>query len=313
MLRECLGSVSAQSFQDFEVLVGNDDPSSILEEKDVEFADKKIRIYNHKNNIGEVANLNFLLAQSSGHYFTWLPDDDAYFDTFLESVAIAIDENKHTQVTFSSFFFGDKAPDGLQAYVGKSRSLTGREFLRDYLSETIEANGCYGVYDRDYLINVGGCKQLGTGFGPYADTRLVIISGLLEYVNYIDKKLVFFRNHEGSISASSPDFDAYRTAQCDLIDECIEVFKYKRVIRDFDSNLSQLLWVFLCGHQGVMEKSGKLDVSQLYNHLMFLLRYCRLLRKGRAIQKTRMISSALRYLSRSLVSKQLKYLSRKEP
>ena len=100
MLRACVLSILGQSFQDFELLLGNDDPSNPLDEDQLGLSDEKIKIYNHQNNIGELANLNFLLAHSRGRYFTWLGDDDAYYETFLESAMLAFQDNPKALVTF---------------------------------------------------------------------------------------------------------------------------------------------------------------------------------------------------------------------
>jgi len=302
MLRECLQSILAQSFQDFEILVGNDDPSEMLDNVRLGISDTKIKIYNHKNNIGEIANLNFLLAQSRARYFTWLGDDDAYFETFLESVALALQNNPNALVTFTQYLSGPELPDSLQTTIGRNRVMSGRQFLRSYLSSTM-VQGCYGVFNRNYLVDIGGSLQLGTGFGPYSDVRLAILAGLLNEVNYIDKKLIFFRTHRDSLSFSSPDFDAYGTAQNDLIVESINVFNDDRLIDDFDLNLKQLLWRFLDEYQIVMQRSGKLDVLKLYEHLMFLLRYSGFLKDGRIMEDVRMISLRFRFIKKASIIK----------
>jgi len=303
MLRECVRSILAQSFQDFEILLGNDDPSERLDNARLRISDEKIKIYNHKNNIGEIANLNFLLAQSRARYFTWLGDDDAYFETFLESVALALHKNSNALVTFTEHLTGPTPPDSLQTTIGRSRVMPGRQFLRSYLSSTPKIQGCFGVWDRNYLVDIGGSLQLGTGFGPYSDVRLAILAGLLNDVNYIDKKLIFNRTHRGSISFSSPDFDAYDTAQNDLIVESINVFNDGRLIDDFDLNLKQLLWRFLDEYHVVMARSGKLDLLKLYEHLTFLLRYSGFLKGGRIMERVRMISSRFRFIKKALIIK----------
>ncbi len=303
MLRACVLSILEQSFQDFELLLGNDDPSNPLNEGRLGLSDEKIKIYNHRNNIGELANLNFLLAHSRGRYFTWLGDDDAYYATFLESVMLAFQDNPKALVTFTSYSSGPTLPDSLQTNIGTSRVMSGRQFLRNYLSNTIEIQGCFGVFQRNYLVDVGGSKQLGTGFGPYSDVRLAILAGLVDEINFIDEELIFFRRHRGSISFSSQDFEAYQTAQNDLIVESIDTFSDDRLDEDFDLNLKRLLWRFLREYQVVMERSGNLDLRKLCRQLAFLLRYSRCLKGGRAIHKARMILARCFFVKKYLIGK----------
>lgn len=92
---------------DFEILLGNDDPGHVVDEENIGLSDERIRIFNHQRNLGERNNLNFLLAHSRGRYFTWLADDDAYFDTFLATVYKAFEGTHNLPVAFTSYLAGE--------------------------------------------------------------------------------------------------------------------------------------------------------------------------------------------------------------
>ena len=47
--------------------------------------DPRIRFVNHPTNLREVGNMNALLREATGRYFTWLFDDDLYEPGFLKA------------------------------------------------------------------------------------------------------------------------------------------------------------------------------------------------------------------------------------
>lgn len=77
-LEEAIRSILSQTFTHFELIIADDcstDKSRTIYEK---FAkkDKRIKIFRHKNNIGSIANFNFVLQKAKGNYFIWAAQDD---------------------------------------------------------------------------------------------------------------------------------------------------------------------------------------------------------------------------------------------
>ena len=87
LLRETLQSVLRQDCTDVEILVGNDNPARILDAVIIGTSDPRVRIINHPVNLGEMGNMNALLSEAKGHYFSWLADDGLYAATTLSTVA----------------------------------------------------------------------------------------------------------------------------------------------------------------------------------------------------------------------------------
>ena len=83
-LIDCVNSILDQSFQDFQILIGNDDPNKKISTEQNIFNNSKIKIINNTENLGERDNMNNLLDQSSSEYFTWLSDDDLLYPSFFE-------------------------------------------------------------------------------------------------------------------------------------------------------------------------------------------------------------------------------------
>jgi glycosyltransferase involved in cell wall biosynthesis len=226
LLRETVQSILAQRDTDFEVIIGNDNPRRVITQDFLGVQDSRVRIVNHRQNLGEHRNMNALLAMGRGRYFTWLADDDLYAPMFLERVASSI--LGEVSCVFSSSTGNRKLFDEtcLRTHWG-NRFYDGRDFLDAYLSRAIRVIGCYGVFERQALLALGGMQRLGTGFSPYSDNLLAIRAGTLDRVVHIDAPLIFYRAHDGSPSHSSSDVSAYFTAQRDLLHEAGKVLPYR--------------------------------------------------------------------------------------
>lgn len=86
--RECLESVFAQSFDDYEIVILNDCSPEGLDTIVADFKDKRLRYYKNKENVGAervVDNWNKLLSLSKGEYVVCMGDDDKLTPNFLEA------------------------------------------------------------------------------------------------------------------------------------------------------------------------------------------------------------------------------------
>ena len=222
LLAECLHSIAEQTEEAFEVIIGNDNPNRVLRASDVALDDTRFRFVNHQTNRGELPNMNFLLGEARGKYFTWLADDDVYEPHYLAEMLAAI-ERHQTEAVFCGYRQGESFVPDTETQVSTT-VLEGSDFLGAYLSGEIRTLGVYGLFDRGYLLSLGGMRQLGSGFSPYSDNLLTIEAGQLARVAFTEAPLVFFRAHTESVSYTSTDLSAYLTAQEDLADRCSEVF-----------------------------------------------------------------------------------------
>lgn len=86
-LKDCIDSVLAQTYSDFELIIVNDaSPENIGEIVD-EFSDDKIRYYVNDSNAGAenvVDNWNKCLSYAKGEFFVLMGDDDLLAPNFLE-------------------------------------------------------------------------------------------------------------------------------------------------------------------------------------------------------------------------------------
>ena len=272
MLKECLQSILAQTHVDFEVIVGNDFTSNKLYLDEFGIDDPRFKIVNHEENLGETQNMNWLLHAAKGKYFTWLADDDGYYPAFLESIYDALIKYSLLTCVFTSYQMSENFPEMTETKIDYGNLYEGKEFLRLYLERRIKLQGCYGVFEKDYMINTGGMIKLGTGFGPYSDNILAIRAGALEKVVYINEPLIFYRSHSGSISLMSTDLDAYSSAQKELLRESVEIFRNLQ-IPDFDYYLKLLLKWCVWDYYGVANRSKHVKLSKLFQYQWFIFYY----------------------------------------
>jgi glycosyltransferase involved in cell wall biosynthesis len=231
-LLECVNSILAQSYQDWYLIISND---YVL--KDVTFdtlgisPDPRITIINQEKNIGELANLNFLLGLATTKYFTWLCDDDQFNARFLECALDALNflgtdnlvafySNYRAGLTYDIY-----EPVKEDGFLVTMLSFEPKQFIERYLLKQLPLIGCYGVMQTKALKNIGGFTVLGNSFSPYADTLLPILLSQYGQVVYSNVPLVFLRTHQSSMSFTSSDFQGYVTAEEDFVNELISISK----------------------------------------------------------------------------------------
>lgn len=105
LLREAIGSVLAQTVEDFECLVVDDASPSPVMVKD----DRRVRVIHRSKNGGPAAARNTGLRAATGQYVTFLDDDDLYTP---DRLAIALEGLKHAGLATCWMRYLDAPPGG---------------------------------------------------------------------------------------------------------------------------------------------------------------------------------------------------------
>ena len=274
LLMDCINSILQQDFPDFEIIVGNDFTQRQLSTDMLGISDPRIRIINYPTNLGPVGNANALIAASQGRYFTLLADDDLHSPCYLRAMAETLASHEMAKCIFCSYSTDIEAINNLAIRKGgasaKLKAYTGRQFLSLYLERAIATIGCYGVFDLKYLRDLGGLAQLGHGRSMYAEMPLVLASGLLERVLYLDYPLVYFRPHPGSLSYTFTDVDACKSSQDELLGRCDVLFKKNQLCEDFHRNKFLILNWCVQDFATVMHRSGSIDKRYAIQYLRLM-------------------------------------------
>ncbi len=264
MLREAVRSVLDQSFKDFLLLIGNDYP-----EVPVTFdvlgidPDPRIHIINHEKNLGQIANLNYLLNASSSKWFTWLGDDDLFHPEFLRQLHHVAKEHQETDVSavYCGYFSSALRPEVFQPLDSPVRGelLSSPEFILNYTARKYHLIGCYALLNTEALKAVKGLPQLGNSFSPYCDTLLPILLAEHGDICWVDEPLVFLRTHAESESVSSSDFEGYTTAESDFLRELRRVCSSARVNMREDECVKHIVFWFIFNEWGVLLRTPSLN------------------------------------------------------
>ena len=199
-LTECLDSVLAQTFADWELIAvddgSKDDSGKILDN----YAAKDLRIrVLHKANAGVWAARNDALKRAGGKWITFLDADDVYATCWLES-AMAVADSENPDAILQDRIMGNEVPDdfsstvvstGLKTYDGVA--------ARKWYWQTMSHNGFLWIW----FIKREVIRE--TLFRPVINCKEDVI-WLLEIASGIGRvsenkyKGYFYRITEGSLS-----------------------------------------------------------------------------------------------------------------
>ena len=88
-IKEAIDSVLAQSYQNIELIIVNDNSPEDIDKIVSSYSDTRIRYYKNERNLGKesiVLNWNKCLSYAKGEFFVLLCDDDILEPTFIEKM-----------------------------------------------------------------------------------------------------------------------------------------------------------------------------------------------------------------------------------
>jgi glycosyltransferase involved in cell wall biosynthesis len=220
-LKITLQSVLAQTFSDYEVIIGNDNTSRPLTPDVLGLEDRRVRIINRRKNLGELGNMNALLHEARGKFFTWQFDDDLYSRRYLEACNMCLEAEKTISCVYTSFekAIGMLSVDCLNSTsLGRIEFMSGREFLAKYLSRQLRAMGCTGMFEMNTLRKLGGATKLSKSpFALYSEYLLLVQVGSFHKVAYVPEKLIYYVVHDKSWGNSNLEVEIYEEAGQNLL------------------------------------------------------------------------------------------------
>jgi glycosyltransferase involved in cell wall biosynthesis len=108
-LAETLECFLAQTFADFEIIIGDNASTDLTAEICRSFARRDARIRYHRNetNLGAIPNYNKVFALARSPFFKWTADDDMYHPRYLEACFRILDDDRHVVLAHSRTKFVD--------------------------------------------------------------------------------------------------------------------------------------------------------------------------------------------------------------
>ncbi len=274
MLCETLNSIAMQTFGDYEVIVSNDNPKRKISAQSIGICDPRFKFINQENNLGEPSNMNYLLRESFGRYFTWVADDDLYSPEFLESVYKTLVKYSFPECVFTSFSIFKKEAPFIESgnIINGDKLLSGNEFLYRYSKGKIKAISVMGLFERKAIQKIGGIEDIsGDGNCLFSEYMLFVRSGMLDKVVYINRPLVLYRVHDQSWGNSTIELKTYRSGAKNLADQCIAIFKGHGFKNHFYAYLYSILKIVILENLAVMSRRKSLGDKSFRKIAVYLI------------------------------------------
>ncbi len=197
-LHECINSILAQTFTDFELILVNDgsrDNSGAICD---EYAnnDERITII-HQKNQGQAAARNTAIAIAKGEWINFVDSDDLIHPQMLEILYSAVDEN--TQISVCDLCKAHICPDGFCSYKNKW------DFKKHQINED---SLIHLMHSSDYICWAACAKLIKKDIllkHPFTVGKIYEDSAVgfkwiheAENVNITDEQLYFYRHNPNS-------------------------------------------------------------------------------------------------------------------
>lgn len=197
-LREQLDSIYSQTYGNIEVVAcddcSSDDTAAILEEYRKRHG---LRYLVNESNLGFMRNFEKIITLCRGEFIALADQDDVWLPEKLEKQLKGLG---NASLVYSDAFLVDEAGRQLPGSLIRTsgvRPLSGKNF--EYFVCNTCVTGCTTLFRRDLLIHALPIPACET----YHDWWLAVVASRREGVNYMDSRLVKYRQHEGNDTGAS--------------------------------------------------------------------------------------------------------------
>lgn len=199
LLKDFLPTILGQTFQDFELVIGDNCSTDNTGDVVKACTDPRVRYVRHEANLGPFGNMNRLLELARGEYVCIAHDDDTYLPEFLERETALLDANPNVGMVHCAIYETDAngARQRTERAYPDTRVLNGKqEFIR-YLQG-------HNVVCSSVMARRSAYLQAGPFEGRHicADFLMWLKLTLIGDVGYVAEPLLERRVHEESVTGS---------------------------------------------------------------------------------------------------------------
>ena len=134
-LRETICAMLSQTFQDWELIVGDDASTDDTGDVAASFSDTRIRYVRHSRNLGIYQNWNSLIPLCRGEYVAIYHDHDVYLPTIVEKCCALLDRNPRMAFVHTAIVLLGTENQPMALIVRDFDAVTdGKTFQRDQLN-----------------------------------------------------------------------------------------------------------------------------------------------------------------------------------
>ena len=209
-LREAIASALSQTFEDFELIICDDNSSDGSREIIEDFArtDSRITYFSHDHRVGLFANYNRCLKQASGKYIKPFAQDDLLFPEALKIMRSALEDNPHVVlVSAPSKLIGatGKSDDevfapGLPSIVRRGRPVAGGLVIGQSL---LPVRNFIGEPVRIMFRKIAGSDGFDERYHHLGDLEYWLRILRNGHCYFLEQELCSFRRHEKSCTATN--------------------------------------------------------------------------------------------------------------
>lgn len=203
-LRNALTSLAAQTYQNFEVVLvdDNDDGEWTAKVQAIvdEFKDQiSIHYIVNEHNMGSAATRNRGIAEAKGQYITFLDDDDVYLPPKIEmQLKDMISSGADYGITDLYLYNenGELIDRRIRTYI---KSTEAKDLMRYHLLQHMTGTDTF-MFKADYLRNIGGFPGIDVGDEFYLMKEAILAGGTFTYSNHCYVKAYV---HSGELNGLS--------------------------------------------------------------------------------------------------------------
>ncbi len=270
-LRECLDSVSTQTYRNFEVLMINDGSRDNSADicREYETADPRFRLINRENGGVSVAR-NTGIEQSVGEYICFIDADDIMHPQAIETLVSAVDISD-ADLAYSLLDFGVAARFSAvnNSTLSRLRVYHSYMILESGLYQSIMINSVCGAMLRRSVFDSGLRFSIGRRYEDLDIFYKLILAS--RKVAYLPEKLYFYRQHPDSFIQK---FAPARLDVLDVTDEmltnisALSVPALEKAARDRRFSAYFNIWILLIANDIELPEVENRCVSVIHQERM---------------------------------------------
>lgn len=234
-IEQCIDSALNQTFQDYEIIVCDNDSTDgsadfVAERYVAEISSGKIKLLRNEKNMGATFNNNRLLREASGKYVMFLHSDDMFLPHALVHM-YEVAENFNADVVHECKYL-TTAPDGI---IEKGTPLKITDYDRCQVDNVtvmpddpnfrfycwvndIGTDAQHNIFNKEFFI------KNGLRFETFDDTRLLLLKCLMKAKVFVKTPVVFYIYRNSPDSDTNSKFPPERVAK--LISDYIKLSRH---------------------------------------------------------------------------------------
>lgn len=202
-IREAIGSIAAQTYRNFElVLVDDGSTDGTRDEVNRFMPEMDIRYVHHARNQGIAASVNDGIRNASGDLISFLDHDDSWFPNFLETQLRYLEQHPDVGMVHSDFQTTDVDGNILEESMSRCRNIiepSGHIFPLLFMRNRICANTV--MIRKECLQKCGGFDERLR----WGDYHLWMRISRHYKIDFVPEVLTRYRQHATQSTRSDPD------------------------------------------------------------------------------------------------------------